>query len=762
MAAGLAQPSSRALAQGLALEVRVTSAGMPVAGAAVTVRPQQDTLRSRTASTDASGRVLFGGLAAGRYRVDVERLGYDRVQREVTTAAPVSRLDIVLRERAVGLPGLVVQAERRRARFEESAGMTTAELSQREMKLLPAFGEADVLRAVEVLPGVVSTSDFSSSFNVRGGGADQNLILLDGLPIFNPFHLGGLFSVFNADMVARTELLAGGFPARYGGRVASVLEVESDPGGTGFDVQAGVSVLATRVAVGFDLPAAMVEGAGLSSARTRVSVRRSYFDKLLKPLFDFPYHLTDVQLFGEAWTPRGSRVTLSGYTGRDVLDLAGLDSFPLRVRWQWGNDVIGGSWTLPLGNGRQLDLRLGHTRFNTAIVFPDFGDTEFSSRIDQSLLRAEYATRAQGVEVMTGAAVDFIDYSNRAETGGTTFAAAADRGYMLGGFVQGRWRPERWILEAGLRTDAWLPRSAGAELVVQPRLALKRFLSDDVAIRMAVGRYAQFMHSLRDEELPLGIDVWMVSGERAPVVVSDQAQLGVEAFLGSGWFAALEGYYRHFDGVAANNTAEDPDDPLDDLLRGTGVSYGVDLQLRRDRGRVRPMIAVSLLRTRRTFEDTSTGAEPPPLLEYPPIFDRRVDIDFVLQALLPRGLELGVRWNFGTGLPYTRPLGTYLMYDYSSRDGVWRTPAATGDSTRAVVLGRRNAERYPVYHRLDAGVRRTFTRSWGTITPFLDVLNVYDKRNVLFYFFELDRTPPTRSGISMFPLLPTVGLEVRF
>ncbi|HSJ08312.1 MAG TPA: hypothetical protein VK928_00325, partial [Longimicrobiales bacterium] len=137
-------------------------------------------------------------------------------------------------------------------------------------------------------------------------------------------------------------------------------------------------------------------------------------------------------------------------------------------------------------------------------------------------------------------------------------------------------------------------------------------------------------------------------------------------------------------------------------------------------------------------------------------------VDLVIQALLPRGVELGVRWNLGTGLPYTRPRGAYLMYDYSSRDGHWRTPAATGDTITAIVLGRRNAERYPLYHRLDVGVRRTFVRGWGSMTPFLDVLNVYDKRNVLFYFFEFDRTPPTRSGISMFPVLPTVGLEVRF
>src|SRR5690606_32951268 len=151
------------------------------------------------------------------------------------------------------------------------------------------LAEADVLRAVELLPGVVSTSDFSSAFNVRGGSADQNLILIDGFPIFNPFHLGGLFSVFNSDAIARAELLAGGFGAEYGGRVSSVLNVESDAGAPErVEVAGGVSLLATRLLVRAPLPERLGEGSRVGPGR------RSYFDVLLPPLADFPYHLTDL------------------------------------------------------------------------------------------------------------------------------------------------------------------------------------------------------------------------------------------------------------------------------------------------------------------------------------------------------------------------------------------------------------------------------------------------------------------------------------
>jgi hypothetical protein len=332
---------------------------------------------------------------------------------------------------------------------------------------------------------------------------------------------------------------------------------------------------------------------------------------------------------------------------------------------------------------------------------------------------------------------------------------------MFGTYAQSTWQMPGWNVEASVRLDGWWPRNEKNYVSVQPRVALKRFIGEDRAVKLAVGRYTQFTHSLRDEELPLGIDVWVLSGDRAPAVVSDQAQLGVESYFGDAWFAAVETYYRWFDGVTANNLAEDPNDLHDDLLHGTGRSYGADLHLRRETGRVRPTLALSWLKATRTFEDIYAGFEESPRVRYAPIFDRRLDVDLVIQVELPRRWELGVRWNLGTGLPYTRPLGSYIFWDYSSLEGNRQIPTQS-DTLTAVVLGDRNSERYPTYHRLDVGVRRRFDKAWGSITPFIDVLNVYDRRNVLFYFYQYDRSPPTRAGISMFPMLPTAGLEVRF
>jgi hypothetical protein len=753
-----------ALAQTGTLDVRVAGAGnVALQAASVRVLSLPDSGVVRVGETDRAGLVRFAAVTAGRYLVRIDRLGFEAVAREVVVEARrVTTMEVPLQEVVVGLPGLVVEAERRRARFEENTGATVSELTQRDMKLLPAVGEPDVLRAVEILPGVISTSDFSSSFNVRGGSSDQNLILLDGLPIYNPFHLGGLFSVFNADMVARAEMMAGGFPAQYGGRVSSVLSVETDPGLPGTDVQLGVSVLATRAALGVDLPAAPLDAIGLGAGRARFSVRRSYFDQLFRPFFEFPYHLTDVQAYAEAWTGAGGRVTLSAYTGRDMLDLTGSDSFPLRVRWGWGNDVVGAAWSQPLRGGHAVTVRAGHTRFSTAIRFPEFDDTEFTSRIGQSLIRADLSGRPGAVTLAGGFALDRLEYRNLARSGGTEFGGGSERGVLLAGYAQARWELGDLVVEAGLRADSWSPRSATAAHVLQPRVAVRRFFADrEFALKLAAGRYAQFVHSLRDEEVPLGIDIWVLTSNRAPHVVSDQLQIGVEGYLSRSWFAAFETYIRNFDGVATFNPADDPNDPADDLLSGTGLSYGADLHFRRERGSIRPMLAVSWLRATREFEDVHAASDPTPRLSYAPIFDRRLDVDFVLQAMLPRSVELGVRWNLGTGLPYTRPLAAHVYYDYTLLDGTWRW-AGEDTARSAVVLGARNADRYPAYHRLDVGVRRTFIRRWGTITPHFDLLNAYNRRNVLFYFYQFYETPPTRSGISMFPLLPTAGFEARF
>ena len=727
------------------------------------------------ADSDRLGSFRISAVMPGPYTLRVQALGYaEHAEDVVVGLSAVVEVEVRLQRSALELEGISVEAERARdrIRFEEVGGATIRELDLADLRNVPGVAEPDPVRAIEVLPGVVSTSDFSAAFHVRGGSQDQNLILLDGMPVFSPFHLGGLFSVFNADMIDRVELQSGGFPAEHGGRVSSVLQIETEAGAGGLAVDAAVSLLATRAAVGGRLGEGVADALGLTSARWRASARRSYFDVLFKPAFDFPYHLTDLQTILEGWTPAGDRITVTGYTGRDVFDLTSVDpeDFPLRIDWDWGNDAVGARWSRPRRGGGSLDLRANFSRFGTGLTFPDFADTRLSSRIQQGQVRADLDLRpARRTSFQVGASVERMSYRNRFASGGTDFAGGDGTGSLFGLYAQLGWSaPRAWLVELGLRADGYDPDPGGWVEELAPRLAVKRFLGagGDVAVKVAFGRYTQFLHSLRDEELPLGLDFWVLAGSRAPHTVSDQLQIGVEGFLGASWFWSVEGYVRSFDGVVTFNAADDPNDDLDDILSGDGSSYGVDVLVRKERGQVNGWVAVSLLKAERTFPDILSPVVPVPEITYPPIFDRRVDIDFVLRYPAPWGWEGGLRWNVGTGIPYTRALGSYGYYSprYVEGGGLEWTGEESDDLTGdfGVVLADRNSARYPTYHRLDLSFRRTFARSWGSLTPYLNLVNVYNQRNVLFYFYEYDRQPAVRSGVSMFPVLPTIGLEVRF
>lgn len=756
--------------------------GGPLGGVEVTVlAPEGDAVRGRSLSGEDGG-FRVGGLVPGPVRVRAERTGFQPQERaaEVAPGARV-RLDFRLSPDAVLIEELTVlgrrNTERERTRFETEAGVTARVISGEDLKILPGLAEADVMRAVEVLPGVISTSDFSSAFNVRGGSADQNLILLDGFPIFNPFHLGGLFSVFNSDVIARAELLAGGFGAEYGGRVSSVLSVESETGaGEGLHGEGGVSLLASRLALHSDLPDGVGTVLGGEGGSWFLSGRRSYFDQVLRPVTDFPYHLTDVQGGLTLGTPGGGRLRLIGYTGRDVLDLSDFtppgaedeEESILRIQWDWGNDVLGLRWEQPWG-AWIADGRVGYSRFGEELGFVDFGDTEFISRIEQWSLRGDLA-RPLGptLDLKVGAEANRMAYRNRAESGGAKFFGNGDDGVLGAAFGQFRWRlSERWIAEAGVRADGWWADSS-THAFLSPRLALKRFFGRerDAAAKLALGRYVQFLHSLRDENLPVSNDRWTLANATVPPVVSDQLQLGVEKFWGDRWYASAEAYARTFRGVTDLNYADDPNTPADDLLEGEGLSYGLDFLVRRSSGPLTGWTTISLLRAERTFPDPNAlGIDDiDPTTTFAPIFDRRLDVELVLQAQLPWELESGLRWNFGSGLPYTRAVGQHFGWEYDISDAEWEPSdfGFGGDAPLFAVLGRRNAERYPAYHRLDVTLRRTFERRWGSFTPYLQVLNVYNQRNVLFYFYNYNGPEPTRSGFSMFPVLPAVGVEVSF
>lgn len=746
--------------------------GGPVPAAFVVLRAPDGGEWGRGLSDDA-GRFSLGPVPPGQYILTASSLGYVTAAKRVEVApGKQASVDVVLVPDAVRIRPLSVDLRAmRREALREDAGITVHEITRQELKLIPGLAEPDPLRAVATLPGVVSSSDVTSSFNVRGASADQNLILLDGIPVFSPQHLGGVFSIFNADIIDRAELRSGGFPPEFGGRVSSVLSIESDVGDGDFSVSGGLSLLASRIALGGGISRRVENELGLRDVRWRLSARRSYLDQLLRPAMEFPYHLADAQGVVEAWSPGGDRFLLTGYWGRDVLDFRDSErtDFPLRFYWDWGNALAGLRWTRPRRGGGTLDARVGISGFDTRLRFVDYDDTDLRSRIRQAFLAVGLEERLSSAWTLkSGIEANRLEHDNLFMAGGTRFDGSAGQAWLASGYAQLAWHaPGRWSVEGGVRVDAFAPDGGAESVEAAPRLSVKRFIAGDAAaVKLSAGRYTQYMHSVRDEELPVGLDTWVVAGGHVPHVVSDQVQLGFELRPAAGWFVSTEVYGRWFEGVVTTNPGEDPNDPADDLLRGHGLSRGADLMIRREQGRTRGWLSVSWLKATRTFPDFTSNELPLPEITYPPSFDRRLDVNLVIQRDLPAGIESGLRWHFGTGTPYTRPVAGHALYTTRFSVGArrrWQGPSDPDDSGGfGVVMGERNGERYPAYHRLDLSFRRPMDLSWGRLVPYLDILNVYNRKNVLLYFYEFDRDVPIRSGLSMFPFLPTLGVEVRF
>ena len=750
-----------------------TDVAFPLEDATAILRPASDPTDERMALTDGLGFFAFHNLADDDYVLTVGRIGYGAHNQQVTvTPGGVVEVGVALAEQAVPVEGIQVDglSNRNRMRFGESAAGLPMEMDRARVRSMPGVVEADPVRTVDALPGVTRVSEIGASFNVRGGSADQNLVLLDGVPIFNPFHMLGIFSVFNADMVKRTELRSGGFAPEYGGRASSVLLVESDLGDGKFGVDGGLTLLTSRLSVSGGLPEEVRDGFGLASARWRISGRRSYADILANPFLhaDFPYYLQDRQFGFEAWTKGGSRLRITSYSGRDAFNLTAWERldrsdewaeeelYPDQdVTWRWGNRALGFSWTRPGSGGGSLDIHGSYSRFEGDFNLSEFGSPVLETAIRRYSLGADMERRPTAkLRWKSGVALEYLHHSavSRGEPE-SLVRSGSSGGLAASAYSQFNWSPNRhWLMEGGLRLDRWAESGINAS----PRIAVKRFLGDGRwAVRLTAGRYVQFLQSVRDESLPIALDSWVLAGDGASPVVSRQFQGGVEGFFGADdqWCASAVGYHRGYEGLAARNWADDPQVRSDDYLSGTGRSYGAEFLLRRSKGATTGWASISLLKATRKFPDTGGGLDPAPVTEYAPAFDRRLALDLVVQRRLPWSVDGGLRWSLGTGLPYTR----HVSYSVNSRRIIDLRP---GSRESVVWLGPKNGERFPVHHRLDISLRKVIRKRWGQMTPYLSVLNVYNRKNVVWY--EYSHYHGQRRGLSLVPILPTFGVEVSF
>lgn len=723
---------------------------------------------TRGAIADADGRFAIPGVPAGSATVRARLIGYKTVERTIVVSpTDTTRVDFMLEPEATVLNAVRTEARPvERDVFESRPSVGTVQVTARAAEGVPTFGEPDIIRIVQLLPGVEARNDYSTGLNVRGGESDQNLILIDGFPIYNPFHLGGLFSTFIDPTVRNVTLMTGGFPARYGGRLSSVLDVQSaeEPRG-GVHGTAELSVLASTGQLG----GAFDRGKGT----WMVAGRRTYADKFIEAISsnELPYHFRDEQAhLTYNFTPT-LKLSATMYDGRDALaaniatfgDSTTANAGGGTFDFGWGNTVVGASLTKTLANrcrsafGRWLlgdsttiEQRISRSLFSTTLDLGD-GALTLDNHVSDARLAGNLTAHTAAHERSFGYEIASYGIDYHAASPQTETQLYDLRQHPTSGAI---YYDDLWhaspslLLETGVRGEALTGRSWSS---VSPRVSAKYFLNKDWALTAAVGRFSQFTHSLAREDIPVRLfDFWLSSDASLPVSSAWHYILGSEKWLSPTRYVRVEGFYKKYSHLLEGNPQEDPNVHGDEFVLAEGNSYGADFLLRQfERGPFSGWISYTYAVALRTSDG----------IRYYPGHDRRHDVNVVGSWRLSK-YTFGVRYGFATGTPYTDIVGEIVRRVYDPGLNAFGTRG--GGAQTEFVGGPRNGARLPNTQRLDLDVTRTYRVRGTTIAPYLSVVNAYDAKNVFLYIFDYSKTPPTRQAISQFPLLPSAGVTIRW
>jgi hypothetical protein len=709
--------------------------------------------------SDRSGYYVLGGLPAGERTVVYSMVGYRTVEQRFSLKRDdAARFDVRLENEPIPVHGVTVSAARERFRREVDVGVRRLEV--KDLKLAPSMVEQDLFRSLAALPGVVSVSDFSSALYVRGGSPDQNLVLLDGVPVYNPYHLGGLFSTFNLDALSNAELHAGAFPAEYGGAVSSVLDVEMRQGNSErYSGRWDLGLLTTKL---------MFEGP-LPKGSFLIAGRRTYIDAVTwtigklasNPGIHLPYYFYDLQAKANFDLSNKDRLTLSGYSGDDVIYMD--DSFS-KVDFRWGNYTVAGKWRHIFSPEILSTTLMTYARSRVGLAVIDHWSVDTSTsnltlRVGDLGLKEDLTFFVDsGQTIKCGAEAKRLDLRDYVSADSEVFWDLHERPWYGAVYAADKWQPwHRLLLDLGARGEYF---SSGNYWRASPRASAKYFLREDLAATAGCGLYYQYLSIPfpRNEmatKIPASFfQQWIPAGRDYPPVSATHYTLGAEKWLSDDAQLSLEGYYKRMANLLETNTDLPgifSDDSTSDTVRfslGTGWATGAELLLKWKGS----WVGYSLALTRRTFNGTS----------YYPTFDARHNFNVAWTTSLGRGYRLNLEWLLRTGFPFTGPVGQFQYVN----EGDWMMPEQSGGTQFywMGINGERGNYRLPPYHRLDVGIEKEFRWLGTGWTWYLQVINVYAQKNVMWYFHDVnshgrvERTPFTLLPIP----IPSFGIRGGF
>jgi hypothetical protein len=742
---------------------------------------------NRAAQADAKGFFVIADIPSGRWRAEASAIGYDAHALTILVSGGTVRIDFELIVRPVPMPVLEVRASltgetETAAAPLPQAGPASVRVHSRALRTIPGLVEPDVLRALQTLPSVAAMSDFSSALYVRGGAADQSVVTLDGIPLFNPYHVGGLFSAIPIDAVSSVDLWAGAMPARAPDRLSGGVQVHTRDGGRDRSrASGGVGLLSSSLTL--DGP--------LAGGSYLVSARRTYLNAVTDAAYALgltdgtvPYGFSDA--YGKVTLPVGAlgAISLSTYLNSESL------SFPERMRqsmgagptFDWGSAMTALNYRQPIGQSLLLEARLGYSGFSgnfdawqtndeMQYVCDGIGNCHVVQlpRDSTHVLSARTVNR----DVVVGAGVTWYHARHTVRAGSqidgyvfdhtvaqlddvdSIFAQPFSRYQTLrtaAFHVEDEWQAtDRIMARVGMR--ALLAGELGSALL--PRLGVHLQLTPRLSLAAGGGAYAQALRSMRNDESVVSsfvaYDLIDAQPSDAGLARGTDAVVGL-SFADINTAVRADVYVKRTRGLALPPHSRDPLRApvlvVDDYRIGSGRSRGLELSAQHRHRAAELGVAYTL-----SFADLDVGGE-----RYTARHERRhfVDANAVMNWGA-RGL-LSSRIMFGSGQPHTPVVGVQQVqiYDAALDRWEWAVPR--------LILGEHNSARLPGYLRVDVAARREFSPRWFgrqvEFTPYVQILNVLNSRNVLISDPVLPGIPQLRYYPQL-PFLPTFGFEWR-
>ena len=678
---------------------------------------------SISAAADVDGKFSISATRGVKQFI-ISYTGYQALQLSFTLKNDTT-ITFPMEQRIDQLGEVVVRSNRfSQSDWIETTRSSTTTLTPQEISAIPVLGgEADVIKVMQLLPGTVRGIEGSSDLFVRGGAADQNLVLLDDAPIYNTSHLFGFLSVFNPDVLENVESITGGFPAQYGGRLSSILNIEtiSDiPERTHASVNIGL--LASRLFVEQPLVK--------NKASIWLTGRRTYIDQVVKAVNEeLPYFFYDLN--GKIILKPGKRdnIQLGFYGGQDVLDIfrdRNNDGDGFLTSYQSGNNSQMVRWERTLKNDWRGRLSFIRTEYKYDILnkFEDNRSVSSSDIEDIGMKFLAHKSYADKSSITFGADWTQHQVSPSVFSVSGTFAEIFESSSSAGRKAQevslhGQYEwslSSRWMLNAGLRTSVGLVQNK-TYAIPEPRISARYKVGKNEALKFSYSRMAQYMHRISNSAVTSPTDIWYPVTDSIRPQTSHQVSIAWQRLFGpKKIFVSVESYYKYMNdliGFEEGTNLFFNTEFENKLIQGTGTAYGVELLLKKESGKLTGWISYTLSWAWRNFDELNNGKQ------FPSRYDRRHNGAIVMQYALGKRWAASMVWEFISGSRFTPVIGQYVISAPTSA-GVDLLP----------VYAPLNSVRLADSHRLDLGIKfkskpeNKFQFEW-----FAGVYNVYNRAN---------------------------------